>query len=419
MTARIASRRLLAAVALSLSALAFGPARPACAQWREAYQSDWLGTAPHNEGYAENVWIDVDYALMRITGQHLPALVTSAPIGTPLAVAATLGDPDTTVTSGEEEVGKEWRSGIQVRGGVWLDPWQQLAITGDYFNVGEDRYRFTDALSSGRIIARPFYDFEANEPGRDFANVPGQLFGSARVRVDDEFEGAGASLQHCLFQAVDCCDSDRTVRLDVLAGYRFYRYWSGLDAEHTFVATPGENMFPDISPGDSGLVEDHFDAFNEFHGGELALDLRLKQGRWWIEGLARVALGANRRSIDVDGLTSTAAGGVLQSVLSGGMLTSEVTNFGRRADTDTAVIPELRVGIGCQLMPRVSVRMGYEVVVWDNVLQAASHLPPNLVSDPRNLPPIVAGGSEHPEFPGLQESTLVAHGFDIGLEFAY
>jgi hypothetical protein len=419
MTARIASG-FLPALALSLSALALGPAGTACAQWREAYQSDWLGTAPHNEGYAENVWADVDYTLMRLTGQHLPALVTTAPIGTPLDEAGRLEDPATTVVAGEDVVGDDWRSGIQVRGGVWLEPWNLVAIAGDYFNVGEDRFNFSDGNSGARFVTRPFFNVEP-PPGqsRQYANVPGELFGVARVHVDDEFEGAGAGFQCCVFQAVDCFDRDRTLRLDVVSGYRFYRYSSRVDADHTFVALAGNSFI--IPAGTALLVEDHFDALNEFHGGELALDGRLTQGKWWIEGLAKVALGASRRSVAVSGRTTEAAppNGMITSALPGGMLTSEVTNIGRRADTETAVIPELRIGLGFQLMPRLSLRTGYQVVLWDNVAQAATHLPPALVSDPRNLPTVMVGGSEHPEFPGLQESTLVAHGFDVGLEFAY
>jgi hypothetical protein len=418
MIARIASG-LVPALALSLSALALGPAGTACAQWREAYHSDWLGTAPHNEGYAENVWADVDYTLMRLTGQHLPALVTAAPLENPLpADIGTLDDPDTMVVAGEEEVGEDWRSGIQVRGGVWLEPWQSLGLTGDYFNVGEDRFRFTDGRTDARIVARPFFDFEQGVQNAFFANVPGEIFGAANVSVDDEFEGAGAGFQTCVFQAVDCFDSKRTMRIDVVGGYRFFRYSSRLDVDHSFVALAG-NTFG-FAVGETLLREDHFDALNEFHGGELALDGRLKQGKWWIEGLAKVAVGASRRSVDVDGRTvSVAPNLIINFALPGGMLTSDATNIGRRADTETAVIPEFRLGVGCQLMPRLSARVGYQVVIWDDVAQAASHLPPALVIDPRNLPQVVAGGSQHPIFPGLQESTLVAHGFDVGLEFAY
>jgi hypothetical protein len=46
-------------------------------------------------------------------------------------------------------------------------------------------------------------------------------------------------------------------------------------------------------------------------------------------------------------------------------------------------------------------------------------LPPNLAVDPRNIPPVAAGGGASPLFPGLGGSELVAHGLDLGVEYAY
>ena len=83
------------------------------------------------------------------------------------------------------------------------------------------------------------------------------------------------------------------------------------------------------------------------------------------------------------------------------------------------MIPRFRLGIGAQISERLSAHFGYNVIVWTDVVQAASQLPPGLSSDPRNLPPVQAGGGAQPAFPGMFGTTVVAHGADIGLELTF
>jgi hypothetical protein len=98
----------------------------------------------------------------------------------------------------------------------------------------------------------------------------------------------------------------------------------------------------------------------------------------------------------------------------GGLLTSESTNICHYDDSAFVIIPEFRLGVGTQVTQSFSMRVGYNLIIWGDVAQAASHLPPGLQVDPRNLPPIQAGGGPEPEFPGIRGSQLIAHGFDAG-----
>jgi hypothetical protein len=66
-----------------------------------------------------------------------------------------------------------------------------------------------------------------------------------------------------------------------------------------------------------------------------------------------------------------------------------------------------------------SVHAGYNVIIWSDVARAASHLPPGLEVDPRNIPPVQAGGGSAPEFPGIRGSQLVAHGFDFSVAWQF
>ena len=54
-------------------------------------------------------WAEADYLAWSVSGDKLPALVTTAPVGTPLGVAGVLGQPTTTVLFGDSSVNKDWR----------------------------------------------------------------------------------------------------------------------------------------------------------------------------------------------------------------------------------------------------------------------------------------------------------------------
>lgn len=174
-----------------------------------------------------------------------------------------------------------------------------------------------------------------------------------------------------------------------------------------------------LVPGTSVLVEDKFGARNQFHGGEIGLQGRRQEGFLWIDGLAAIAVGGNIRDVSINGGTTTTVPNAGSTSNPGGLLTSSVTNIGNYSDTKATVIPRFRLGVGCQISPRVSARFGYNVIVWNDAVQAASQLPPELATDPRNLPPVQAGGGPQPANPGMFGTTIVAHGADAGLEVTF
>lgn len=75
-------------------------------------------------------------------------------------------------------------------------------------------------------------------------------------------------------------------------------------------------------------------------------------------------LGANHRTVRINGRTVTDVPNSGMTVERGGLLTSEVTNIGNYSDTDFAVIPEFRLGLGVCVTKCCSVRAGYNVIYW-------------------------------------------------------
>ncbi len=190
-------------------------------------------------------------------------------------------------------------------------------------------------------------------------------------------------------------------------------YDSALSINEDLTVLPGTTT--PLVPGTTILVSDNFRTKNEFDGAELGLQGRKNRRGLWLDGLARVALGRNRRTAYIDGQTVATVPGGGTTTSAGGLLTSSVTNIGTYHDTEFAVIPEFRVGLGANINRNISVWVGYNVIVWANVSRASETLPPGLQVDPRNLPPVQLGGGDDPAFPGLGGSQLLAHGIDVGV----
>jgi hypothetical protein len=393
--------------------------------------TDWDAGPPVGHGCGQPVapvssprvsgWIGGEYLGWWLSGDDLPPLVTDSPANIPIDQAGILGNPNTRILSGNDSVGDDWRHGFRVFGGLWLDTCHCWAVSGDYFHTGDDDYRFRADSDPNRIVTRPFFNTQTGQPDAELVSVPNELDGTVVVAWDDTFEGAGLALNHCLWRCCTpgCspCDCGTSRSLNCIVGYRWYQYDSDLAITENLLVLPGTST--PLVPGTQILVEDRFAVRNEFHGGEIGISGCYQRSWCWIDGMAKLALGSNRRTVRINGQTVNTVPQQGTARFLGGLLTSEVTNIGTYEDNQFIGIPEFRVGIGALLTHGLSARLGYNIIIWDDVVNVSSALPPNLAVDPRNLPPVEEVGGLHPRFEGIRGSTFVAHGFTAGLEWAF
>jgi hypothetical protein len=370
----------------------------------------------HHERHCSG-WFGAEWLHWRLDGNRLPPLVTDGPVTAPPNMVARLDDPATRILSGDEEVNEEWREGYRLFGGVWLDHCRTLGIGGDYFDLSDDDYRFFAGPDPTRVVGRPFFNAELGIEDVEFVSVPSELDGTVTVDSSDDFRGAGITLNQRLCRWCDPCCAQRGSQLSILSGYRWYEYDSDLSITENLTVLP--NTTTPLVPGTTIFVEEQFRTENEFHGGEIGLQAVDKHCWWWLDGMAKVAMGRLSRTVVVDGQTIVNVPGGGTAINTGGLLTSQVTNIGRYDDSEFVLIPEFRLGAGARATRHCTVRAGYNVLIWPEVARAASHLPPGLEVDPRNLPPVIAGGGPEPEFPGIRGSELVAHGFDFTVAWQY
>lgn len=362
-------------------------------------------------------WFEAELLSWRLDGNGLPPLVSSGPPNGNPATVARLNDPDTQILSGDDTVNDNWRCGIRLNTGIWLNRCRTFGIGADYFDLADDEYDFNSDSGTNRVVGRPFFNTELGIDDAELVSVPNELFGIAGVRSNDDFRGAGLTFNKCLWSSCDPCCERKSSQLTMLGGYRFYNYDSNLRITEALNVLPGTTT--QLVPGTTIFLRDSFHAYNEFNGGELGLEGCAKSCGWWIDGMAKFAIGGQNRTVIVDGQTSTFVPGGGTASNTGGLLTSEATNIGRYYDSDFVIIPEFRLGLGATLTRGWLIRAGYNVIIWGDVARAASHLPPGLAVDPRNLPPIQAGGGPDPEFPGIRGSQLVAHGLDLSMVWEY
>ena len=189
-----------------------------------------------------NWWFNADYLLWRISGTELPPLLTDSPVGT----EPVLGLTTTSVISGAGTVGNDWRSGYRLGLGFWLDECNGVAISGDYFSLGDDDYDFYYPGDSGRNTGRPYLDTQTGLQAQRQITGPiggaGTVYdGTVSVSLNDDFQGAGLSLERCVYSVGDSSGYGPSTQVIVLGGYRYFSYDSRLaiDDSRTVVAGTG------------------------------------------------------------------------------------------------------------------------------------------------------------------------------------
>lgn len=99
---------------------------------------------------------------------------------------------------------------------------------------------------------------------------PGAVHGQATIALSSQdLWGAEAYLRKNL--CCGCC-----YRVDLLAGYRFLSLREALAANETEISSGEVESVP---AGIRFDLNDRFDAYNPFHGGEVGLDAELHHGR--------------------------------------------------------------------------------------------------------------------------------------------
>jgi hypothetical protein len=380
-----------------LRAAAVSAAFAAVALSSSAWAADLPLKAPPKAADFNPFWAEVDYLAWSVTGDKLPALVTTSPVGTPLGLAGVLGQPTTTVLFGDSSVNKDWRSGGRITAGYWFDPQRSRGLEASFFGLENASTGFAANSSAYPILMRPFNNALTGFPDALIASFPGLATGSVNASETSRLLGAGALYR----QDIGVWSGQR---VSALIGYRYLRSSDTLTISDTATIV----AFGTFSP------TDNFKAASNFHGLDLGLTGDWRNGPWSLEWRGKVALGANLNDTDISGSTISTVAGVTTTA-PGGFL-ALASNSGHFSQTRFAVVPELSLKAGYQVAPGWRLIVGYDVLYWTGVQRAGGLIDTTI--NPNLTPPPAGGGPNRPA-PAFNTTNLLAQGFSFGVRYNY
>lgn len=364
-----------------------------------------------------------EFLLWWTKGSPLPPLVTTGSIANG-GNAGALGNPDTRVLFGDDDVADQLRTGARFMMGYWFDDCRRWGIDGGFFFLNKQHDNFNDSSNGDRVITRPAMFINptraveiVSTPG--VGNNPPPTAGTINVNHESSFWGGEFNFRRNLW-----CNCDSFI--DVIAGYRYLRLDESLSITETPVVLADSinaNGVVVIPAGTLFVVNDQFKTNNQFHGGQLGLVGETRRGAWSLGWSAKVGLGNTRQTVDI--LGSTAITVPVNNVgiqpgtfnFTGGALALP-SNMGRYSRDVFTVVPEIGLNVGYQLTDNLRLFAGYNFLYWSRVVRPGEQI--DLVVNQEQLaPPIAVPGN--PPRPALlfRQSDFWAQGINLGLEFRW
>lgn len=364
--------------------------------------------------------MSADYLLWWLKSQPSPGpLVTIGSAGD--AIPGALGQPNTRVLFGNQNINENPYSGIRLGAGYWFGSERRIGIEGSYFLL-EKQTQFYSAGSGNTgtpVIARPITFVPGGVQGSEVSSFPGELVGATAVAASTRLFGWETNVA---FRAA----RQGNFTWDVIAGFR------SLDLNESLVIhdhlTP---LLPDgfltfrgvangVNPPSTLSDFDSFHTSNKFYGAQVGSRFDWRSGRIHANVLTKLALGTTQELVTINGSTSVFTPGAATVTAPGGIL-AQPTNIGRYYRSEFGVVPEIGLNLGYQVTPHIEVLMGYSFLYWNSVVR-----PGNTVDHTGNASQIPSDqgfvpGAAVPPRPafGFNSSDFWAQGINFGLAFRY
>jgi hypothetical protein len=298
------------------------------------------------------VWASSDYLWWRIKDAPIPEpllLANSTPGGIPLP-----GFPGTQVAYGQQDQTLGGFSGGRLTLGGWLNESRTMGLEGSAFLL-EERSAGISAASDPNGNPALGAPLNIGIPGPPFLSAalplsfPSLLNGSSTIVSTTQLWGAEANIVGNL---------RRTDRIDLraLVGFRH------LSLEEDLSVTRAVNV---IGVDLGASANNFFGTQNRFYGGQFGGQARVNFGRFYVDGLMKVALGSTIESVTLAGASSIHFNG--QSFPLGESPMVRASNAGTTRNARFAVVPEVTGKLGFRLTDNISAYAGYTFIYWNDV----------------------------------------------------
>ncbi len=257
------------------------------------------------------------------------------------------------------------------------------------------------------ILARPFYNVLLGRQDSQLVAFPDVVEGDVQVSTSSEMHSLSLLLRRGLWQ--DCGN-----RIDLVGGYRYFRYREGLAIrEHLNVTDPAGA----VAVGTTFDILDSFSTENDFHGGELGLSAVFERDRWSLDVLTKIALGNMHQNVNIEGANVIAVPNQTPVVGAGGFLALD-SNMGGYNRNAFALLPELNMNLRYCYSERLSLQVGYSLLWITNVMRSGDQIDTavNVSQLPDNGNSLI--GEARPA-PLLIDSTMWVQGVNLGVVWEY
>ncbi|MFO7902805.1 MAG: BBP7 family outer membrane beta-barrel protein [Planctomycetota bacterium] len=356
-------------------------------------------------------WFAADYLLLWTDGNSMPPLVSTNSDVPDRAEAGVLGADTTQVLLGGK-LDEGGRSGTALSGGYWLDECHYWGLQATWWYAGDPSDELDDVWSSqgDPVLARPFFNAGSGMEDAQLVAYEGVVHGDVGVITSSDLRSAEALL------SMNWRNRSRT-RVDVLGGYRYFRFREGLLIQEDLTAEGG-GVIPDGTTID---LFDRFDTANSFHGATVGLLTNWQRGCFELDVAGKLGIGNVRRRLRIDGRTvvTTPEGG--EDTVETGLLALS-SNAGRYEDDTFGLLPELNLEGRVLLTEHLSVNLGYNLLFLTDVYRTGDQIDrtidPGLIGTDLPINDQGADGLAHPAVP-RESSTLCVQGLNIGCTLSY
>ena len=351
------------------------------------------------------LWVSAEAVAAWFRGMELPALVTTAPAGTPQAAAGVLNQPTTSLLFGGT-VDRDIRAGFRAAAGYWFGEDRLWGIEAGFMMLESQTAFFSKASNGTPILARPFADATNFSSQAVLVAFPNLSTGSidARAGSANFYEGHGDV-------ALKLVGDGGPLRFDALLGYRFYRYDESLGIVQTL-----NPLGPLFVAGTQIVSTDGFTTTNEFHGLDLGVRPSLMWGGLSLDLLAKVALGNLRQTVNIAGSQVITTPGAATVTQVGGVFALP-TNIGSYTRNELVAFPELGFGTSWHVTPNLTIRLGYSALLLNGIASASDQVNPLI--NPSRFPVVnMTTGPNQPAF-NLRRSDTWIQSITLGVQVSY
>ena len=285
---------------------------------------------------------------------------TPATIATQGGAFAVLRSPGTSVVLGGGSANVGVLHGGRFTGGFWIDDNRAFGVEASLFFLAEASTR-SGVQGGGAALSRPFFDTSIQAQNVRILNLPGQVTGSVSSEVRSLVGGAD------LGPVVRVIETDM-LTLDQLFYFRYFTLEESQTVVDTVSPIGGAITFLGQairSPGAAVSVLDQASTINRFYGGGAGLRLNITPGRFYANVTGKLAVGATRQSLRLEGTTNLTGTDANQSA-SGGLLVPAGRN-GTFDRSEFTFMPEIGVKLGFQINQSVGVYFGYNFLYATNM----------------------------------------------------